>query len=178
MTKIMEKTILVKLKQCNSKLLASQSYQREFKEGLKTTANISLAIQQIKSPRNRDKLHLFADLSKEFDSIDRAKLFHILEKRASSDMDRHTVALIRLLNEEVLLDINNETYRVLRGVPQGGVLSPLLFNLYLEEALLSQPTILRLIRRGNVRAFADDLVFLAFDTHEMRMIIELQTLES
>jgi len=45
-----------------------------------------------------------------------------------------------------------------RGVPQGGVLSPILFTNTLDMILMKNSTIRKLIKSGNLCAFADDLI--------------------
>ena len=47
------------------------------------------------------------------------------------------------------------------GLPQGSVLSPVLFNVYLEEALKSSIKLEELRRRGDLLAFADDMLVIS-----------------
>ena len=75
LTKIMEKAIIVKIKQIDLKILKSGAYERGFKEGMNTGANISQTLVRIQGKRHKDSLHLFVDLTKAFDNIDRLKLF-------------------------------------------------------------------------------------------------------
>ena len=42
------------------------------------------------------------------------------------------------------------------GLPQGSILSPVLFNVYLEEALKSSSKLEEVRKRGDLLAFADD----------------------
>ena len=46
------------------------------------------------------------------------------------------------------------------GVVQGGVLSPMLFNVYLEEALVTTEKLKEMVRRGDLLAFADNMLIL------------------
>lgn len=75
--------------------------------------------------------------------------------------------------------INDEEIEYKSGVPQGGVLSPVLFNMVLEEALLSKPLTKCLLKSGNLRAYADDLqAQVSHDNAINSLINELQLLEN
>ena len=53
------------------------------------------------------------------------------------------------------------------GVVQGGVLSPMLFNIYLEEALGTTQKLREMVYRGDRLVYADDLLILSNSKAEM-----------
>jgi retron-type reverse transcriptase len=75
------------------------------------------------------------DLQKAYDSVDRELLFRILRDRAKNEMEGHLLSLIEELHRTSLIEVGTSTLVAEMGLPQGSVLSPLLFNIYLEEAL-------------------------------------------
>ena len=58
------------------------------------------------------------------------------------------------------------------GLSQGSILSPVLFNVYLEEALKSSKKLVELIRRGDLLAFADDMLVMSDSQHEIEQVIQ------
>ena len=85
--------------------------------------------------RKKRKFNLLVDLQKAYDSVDRELLFRILRGRAKNEMERHLLSLIEELHRTSLIEVGTSTLVAEMGLPQGSVLSPLLFNIYLEEAL-------------------------------------------
>ena len=77
------------------------------------------------------------DMSKAFDTIDRSRLLNILKARGISE---DNVTLIKILLSNTSLQVNQgknvtREFKNNRRVPQGDCLSPILFTLYLDEAL-------------------------------------------
>jgi hypothetical protein len=64
------------------------------------------------------------------------------------------------------------------GLLQGSVLSPVLFNVYLEEALNSSELLQGMRRRGDLLAFADDMLVMSSQKGEIeKAITELASLQ-
>jgi RNA-directed DNA polymerase len=101
-----------------------------------------------------------ADLRSYFDTIDHRKLLACMRRRV---VDRSVLRLVRLWLECPVLDEDGRLIRLPAGTPQGGVISPLLSNVYLHELDL------RWHRRGGPREtcdarlvrYADDFVVLS-----------------
>lgn len=75
-----------------------------------------------------------ADLSSYFDTINHEELLEKVQRRIA---DRQVLKLIRMFLEAVIIDKDKDgktsSKRPTQGTPQGGVISPLLANIYLHD---------------------------------------------
>ena len=75
--------------------------------------------------------------------------------------------LIVKLHNESTIQVGNHSMNAEMGLPQGSILSPVLFNVYLEEALKTSQKLEEVRRRGNLLAFADDMLVMSNCQHEI-----------
>ena len=88
--------------------------------------------------RNTDVYICLLDASKAFDRVHYGKLFRLLSKRKIPVLVRRLLLdmYTRQKMQTVWNGSNSDTFTVLNGVKQGGILSPILFCLYIDELLL------------------------------------------
>ena len=77
------------------------------------------------------------DLQKAYDSVDREILWELLGKRCRDENEKAIAKLIMKLHKESTIQVAENEVKAEMGLPQGSVLSPFLFNVYLEEAIRS-----------------------------------------
>ena len=82
------------------------------------------------------------------------------------------------LHSDSTIQVGAHSINAEMGLPQGSVLSSVLFNVYLEEALKSSQKLEEVRKRGDLLAFADDMLVMTNNQSELTMLIdELGTLQ-
>ncbi len=102
-------------------------------------AKVMTSILGTRRKRNSRTGYMLVDFRKAYDTVRRDQLFEMLLKRCAFEEE---ISILKLLLDmfyanKVHYDLGGKDGRidVLRGVMQGGVISPFLFNVYLEESL-------------------------------------------
>lgn len=134
----------------------SQIFEPKFLEcsfGFRPNRSTQQAIQKTEEYIRRDGCEwvVEVDIEKFFDSVDRKLLLELIHEEIA---DGRVLRLIRLFLEAGVME-EMKVKHVLSGTPQGGVISPLLANIYLhslDETMLKEG--FRIIR------YADDAVVL------------------
>jgi len=128
-------TIRDRVVQMSCKLVIEPIFEADFDDasyGFRPKRSAADAVKSIKEKLKEGNKEVFdADLSKCFDSIPHSKLLHLIGRRIS---DRNVLHLMKLwLKAPVIEDgkiSGGKKNKV--GIPQGGVISPLLANIYLN----------------------------------------------
>lgn len=169
MGKLFERLILSQIKQFlnSNKILINQQFG--FRSGHSTSHQILRIIESISMDFNRDISSgmVCLDVEKAFDSV-----WHdgLIFKMSQLNFPTHILKIVQsfLNDRESFVQIRNAkspNFRVIAGVPQGSILSPTLFNIYLNDI----PT-----PAGCVKAiYADDTAIKASGgRHEIKSIIQ------
>lgn len=112
------------------------------------------------------------DIRKFFDELDRGTLRELLHKRVRDGV------ILRLIGKWLKAGVMEDGVfrRTDRGTPQGGVISPLLANLYLHEALdrwFETDVRPRLRGRARLIRYADDAVLVFAHEADARRVLEV-----
>lgn len=97
---------------------------------------LQILIEQIRGSKD-DALITFIDYSKAFDSV---RHHHLLDVMTKMGFPKHLVSLIAALyhGQKATIRWNNENctyFNIEKGVRQGCILSPHLFNIYIEQIM-------------------------------------------
>lgn len=140
-----------------TKLVIEPIFEADFKDvsyGFRPGRNQHMAMKRIRSASNRNYYVVDIDIKGFFDNINHDKLMQLIALRIS---DNRILKLIRSWLKSGILE--NGVYKeTLQGSPQGGVISPLLSNVYLNYLDTIWET--HCSEYGTLVRYADDMVVL------------------
>jgi RNA-directed DNA polymerase len=151
-------TVRDRVVQAAAKVVVEPIFEADFKNcsyGFRPKKSATDALEAIRLKGGRGHRYVVEiDIQKFFDTIDHEKLMLLVEKRVS---DRRVLKLLRQwLKAGVLVEGRREGTEL--GSPQGGVISPLLANIYLDVLDLLWERQCRHL--GELVRYADDAVVL------------------
>lgn len=156
-------TIRDRVVQMATLLILEPIFEADFLDcsyGFRPGRNAHQALEEIRGHLQAGYQAVYdADLKSYFDTISHEKLLACLEHRIA---DRPVLGLIRRWLEAVVVEPDGRRTRSKLGTPQGGVISPLLANLYLHwfDALFHGPQGPARWANAKLVRYADDLVIL------------------
>lgn len=121
-----------------------------FSHGFRPERSVYSAAAEIKRHLRKCKRAIDFDISKFFDTVDHTILMDMLKQIG---LDRQLLRLIEAFLQAEIVHPDGKIEKPYQGTPQGGVISPLLANIYLHALDME------LARRGlRVVRYADDFV--------------------
>ena len=169
--KLMESRFLRKLQNYASfKLDRSQT---GFVPGIGIQVNLTRALDRIKLRTNRKQpvYGLFIDFSNAYNSVPHSRLFEKL--REKKILEEEEVQFIEQMYARFRLKLGNSKLRCNKGVAQGSVISPSLFDIYIED--LSDELLKTAVHREDILYYADDILVLCTSPSQVEECI--QTIE-
>lgn len=158
-------TIKDRIVQMSCKMVIEPIFEADFKNcsyGFRPKRSASMAIEAIRKHIKEGKIEILdADLTAYFDTIPHNKLMILVEQRIS---DRHILKLIRMWLKAPISENNRISggKKNKYGTPQGGVISPLLANIYLHllDTIVNKPG--RIFEKCGISMvrYADDFVLM------------------
>jgi RNA-directed DNA polymerase len=136
------------------------------------SAHQALRVVQNQTVRMAGKWVLEVDIRNFFGTLDQSLLRNIVRKRVRDGV------LLRLIGKWLNAGVmeNGAIEYPEAGTPQGGVISPILANIYLHEVLdewFAQQVVPRLAGRATLVRFADDLVIIFEHERDARRVFEV-----
>lgn len=172
LAKILEKILKIRLSKFINKYKLLSPTQYGFREGKSTQDAIQFLTGDIYNALDKGipSIAIFIDLTKAFDTVDHSILLGKLEdigiRGTSYELFKNY-----LTDREQILKVKQTTSQkalITCGIPQGTVLGPILFTIYLNDLLCIE-------KSGKIISFADDTVLFYTDNNWYDLRNKIQT---
>ena len=138
-----------------------------FKRGSSTTAAIHKLVRKLEMAMLNKGMALgtFLDIEGAFDNVSFTSIERALAKNCkSSSVNRWIMSMIRCRHTKIELQGKERVISILRGCPQGGILSPFLWNLVINDLLeFTRDKI-----PCDLQGFADDISLISIVTNPQK----------
>lgn len=142
------------------RMLLESIYENSYEDnshGFRPNKSCHTALRMIQNRFVRCKWFVEGDIKGFFDNIDHNVMINILRKRIK---DERFLRLIRkFLNAGYMED--NQLHQSYSGTPQGGIISPILANIYLDQFDKYMAELKKRFDRGKTRAYSKEYLRLS-----------------
>ena len=143
--------------------------QTGFVQGLGTQVNITRALDRIvlRTKRNQPVYGLFIDFSNAYNTVPHSRLFEKL--RAKAVFEEKEIAFLEQLYARYRIKLGGSRLRCNKGVAQGSVISPSLFDIYIED--LSLEILNTSVHSKDILYYDDDVLILCTTPTQVKQCI-------
>jgi retron-type reverse transcriptase len=156
--RIFESTLLNFITSTNPTWARLHSCQGGFQQKRSTDAHILLSHLGASHPEEASQIQVFLDIRKAFDEISHNYLFSTFDTRGMDSRIAEIIYSLTINDSSCQVTVNHSATPKInrkRGIPQGSLLSPLIFNIAIDQ--LARNVAPRMLPFPSLLLFADDI---------------------